>query len=171
MAALLETSAENESDVLTAQSLILVCVATGIPLLASTLSAGIQSSPTLASINDLLKAQAHWNLVSLDSPLWVPAVAKIYADGARELLNQAQSRWGILSPATFVVRLLLVELSHAQSAFSAAQSDLAVAASEARLLRLHSVKLDAHPRLSTGPPRSSHLARAYVGWCRAKRRR
>lgn len=168
VAALLETSAENENDVLTAQSLMLVCIATGIPLLASTLSTGIQSSPTLASINDLLKAQAHWNLNGLDSPLWVTTVAKIYGDGARELLNQAQSRWGVLSPATFVVRLLLVELSHTQSAFSAAQSDLAVAASEARLLRLHSVNTDAHPRLSTGPPRSSHLARALRGLVQSK---
>lgn len=164
VAVLLETRPNVEVDHLIAQALMLACVATGLPLLGSASSKGARSSSIFTSIDDLLRAHVQPNLASLDSPAWTSTVTRLYTDVARELLNQAQEKSaGFLKPATLIVRILLVESSLAQSTTCSAQADLASAASDSRLLHLHSAVSGAHPRLSAGQARSSRLARALRG--------
>ncbi|SJX62432.1 uncharacterized protein SRS1_13281 [Sporisorium reilianum f. sp. reilianum] len=169
VAALLETAPNVENDHLVAQALMLACVATGLPLLSSASSKGARSSSIFTSIDDLLRAHVQADLASLDSPAWTSMVTRLYADAARELLNQAQAKsGGFITPATLVVRILLVELSFAQSTLYIAQADLSAAACDARLLHLHNNVPGAHPRLSAGQARTSHLARALRGLMQSK---
>ncbi|GAC93137.1 potential fungal zinc cluster transcription factor [Pseudozyma hubeiensis SY62] len=164
VAALLETVPSPEEERLVAQALMLSCVATGLPLLSSTTTTGISFSSACQTINALLRSQSHSDLPILDSPGWIPAVTKIYANGARGLLHQVTTRSpGSLSPASFMVRLLLVELSQSQSTTSSSQADLALAVADARLLQLYSSASNAHPRLSSGVSQPSNLARALRG--------
>ncbi|SPO27167.1 uncharacterized protein UTRI_10629_B [Ustilago trichophora] len=167
--ALLETTLNAESDQLTARALMLATVAIGLPLVASASPKGISSSPVFKGIDEVLRAHLQLDHVRLDSSAWTSTVTRIYANGARDLLNQAQANSaGLMTSATFVVRLLLVECSHSYSSMQSAQADLALAATEARLLHLHSPVSGAHPRLSTGPARNSHLARALRGLMQSK---
>ncbi|SPO27512.1 uncharacterized protein UTRI_10629 [Ustilago trichophora] len=169
VAALLEATPSAESDLLTARALMLATVAIGLPLVASAFPKGKSSSPVFKGIDELLRAHLQLNLVRLDDPLWMSTVTKIYVDGARDLLNQAQtSSVCFMTPATFIVRLLVVECSHSHVSIQSAQADLALAATEARLLHLHSAVPGTHPRLSTGPARSSRPAIALRGLLQSK---
>ncbi|KAJ9480183.1 putative fungal zinc cluster transcription factor [Pseudozyma hubeiensis] len=164
VAALLDTVPSDQETRLVAQALMLSCVATGLPLLSSTTTTGISFSSTCQVIDALLRSQSHSDLPNLDSPAWIPAVTQIYANGARGLLHQVTTRpAGSLSPASFMVRLLLVEISLSQSTTSSSQADLALAVADARLLQLYSSASKVHPRLSSGVSQPSNLARALRG--------
>ncbi len=172
VAALFETTPISDSDHLTARALMMATVATGLPLLASAFPNGISTSAAFQNIDDLLRSHPEMELVRLDKPSWLPTVVKLYADEARSMIARLQARSpSLMSPAAFVIRLLLVEVSHSQSAARSAQADLAAAASEARLLHLHSTISGTHPRLSAGPTRSSHLARALRGLMQTRKSR
>ncbi|SYW83825.1 uncharacterized protein UHO2_03053 [Ustilago hordei] len=141
-----------------ARALLSTTIAIGLPLLLLTIPSGISASSTFKGMDDLLRSQAQLELPRLDDPLWMSIITRLYADCARDLAAQAQAKsGGYVSPATFVVRLILAEVSHAQSNIASAQADLALAASEARLLHLHTSAPGAHPRMSVGPSRLARL--------------
>lgn len=142
---------------------MLACVATGLPLLGPVTITN-SSSTVYQSIDVLLRSHVQPGLIALDSPDWIVTVTRIYADAAHDLLHRISTRSvDHLSSAAFVVRLLLVEVSHCQSTAASSQAGLALATGEARLLHLYSDSPGAHPRLSTGVVRSSPLARALRG--------
>lgn len=152
-----------------ARALLSTTIVIGLPLLLLTIPSGISASSTFKGMDDLLRSQAQLELPRLDDPLWMSIITRLYADCARDLAAQAQAKsGGYVSPATFVVRLILAEVSHAQSNIASAQADLALAASEARLLHLHTSASGAHPRMSVGPVRNTHLSRALRGLMQAK---
>lgn len=164
VATLLQSTPFAADDHLIAQALMLACVATALPLLSTTMSTDISYPLVYKSIDALLRAHGHPTLPSRESRGWLLMVVTIYADGARDLLNQVTARsGGFVSLATFAVRLLLVEISYAYSTASSAQEGLALAVSDARLLHLHSSVTGCHPRFSTGVARSSQLARSLRG--------
>lgn len=169
IASLSESGPSAESEQLTARALMLVTTAIGLPLLASASPNGLSSSTTFKSIDELMGSYLQADLPHPDSPAWMPAVIRVFADGARDLVNLAQARsTSPITPATFIIRLLLVELSLSQFALHTVHADLASAVSEARLLHLYATGSDKHPRLSTGPARASHLSRALRGLMQSK---
>lgn len=148
---------------------MLVTLAIGLPLLASAFPKGPAFATTFQDIDETVRVQLNLDLPQLNSSAWMPFVTRLYADGARSLVNQAQTGTaGLVTSATFVIRLLLVEAGHANSDVQSSQADLSSAASEARLLHLYSTAPGAHPRMSTGSTRSSHLARALRGLMQGK---
>nr|CDI53139.1 putative protein [Melanopsichium pennsylvanicum 4] len=137
--ALLATTSNTEIDQVTARALMLAMVGVGLPLVASAFPKGVSSSATFKDIDDLLRTHLQIDLPHLDGTGWIPTATRIYSDAARSLLNQAQAKSaGLVTPATFLIRLLLVEHSRAHLAVASAQLDLASAVCEARLLHLHS---------------------------------
>lgn len=169
VAVLLDSTSSAESEYMTARALLSATIAIGLPLLLSAIPSGISASSTFKGMDDLLRSHAQLELPRLDDPLWMSIITRLYADCARGLVAQAQAKsGGYSSPATFVVRVILAEVSHAQSTIASAQVDLALAASQARLLHLHISAPGAHPRMSVGPVRNTHLSRALRGLMQAK---
>lgn len=161
---LLDATPATEPEHVTARALLSATIAIGLPLLVAGFPKSISASSTIKSIDDSLRSHMQLVLPRVDDPSWVPAITKLYADGARDLVTQAQAKsGGNVSPATFVIHLVLAEVSLAQSCTGLSQADLASAASEARLLHLHTSVAGTHPRISTGPTRNSHLSRALRG--------